>query len=89
MELIVISPTRLKIMLTEPDMRRSPCPPIRRAVPTAKHGDPCGVCLTMPVRRPAFETEGARLLIQLYASRTGGCEIFVTKLGDRMPRPKR
>ncbi len=37
----------------------------------------------MPVRRPAFETEGARLLIQLYASRTGGCEIFVTKLGDQ------
>ena len=83
MELIVISPTRLKIMLTEPDMRRY-----------ALSADTAG-CADGETRRSlrrlfddarketGFETEGARLLIQLYASRTGGCEIFVTKLGDQ------
>ena len=70
MELIVISPTRLKIMLTEPDMRRY-----------ALSADTAG-CADGETRRSlrrlfddarketGFETEGARLLI-------------VTKLGDQ------
>ena len=33
-----------------------------------------------------FNTEGEKLFIQLYASRDGGCEIFVTKLGVHISR---
>lgn len=85
MELIVISPTRLKIMLTEPDMRRYDL--------SADTADCAGGGTRQALRRlfddarreTGFETEGARLLIQMYASRAGGCEIFVTKLGDGNP----
>ena len=28
-----------------------------------------------------FDTDGHRVLVQLYPSREGGCEIFVTRLG--------
>lgn len=82
MELIVISRTRLKIMLTEPDMRR---------YELSVDADTCAEGrVRASLRRlfeeayieTGFETEGARLLVQLFACRSGGCEIFVTKLGD-------
>lgn len=82
MELIVIDPTRLKIMLTEPDMRR--------------YDLSCGTldCTDEETRRTfrriiedarlrsGFDTAGQQLFVQLFTSKDGGCEIFVTKLGE-------
>lgn len=81
MELIVINPNKLKIMLSAPDM-------VRYELETT-HMD-CADPHTRAAFRHifddarneiGFDTEGERLLVQLYASKEGGCEIFVTKLG--------
>ena len=87
MELIVIGENRLKIMLTGEDMARydltEPDP--------LEQSDYCATPHTREVLRHifadahsqiGFDTEGERLFVQLYASKGGGCEIFVTKLGD-------
>ena len=83
MELIVISKSKLKIMLTPPDMQRYEL--------TDGQMD----CADEQTRRAfrhifddardqiGFDTEGERLFVQLYTSRGGGCEIFVTKLGAK------
>ena len=87
MELIVIGENRLKIMLTGEDMARydltEPEPLGEAAGGVTPH--------TREVLRHifadahseiGFDTEGERLFVQLYASKGGGCEIFVTKLGE-------
>lgn len=82
MELIIISSSKLKIMLTAPDMQHYEL-----------QGNSLS-CVDEGTRRAfrhifddaraqaGFDTEGERLFIQLYTSRDGGCEIFVTKLGE-------
>lgn len=86
MELIVISPTKLKIMLTEPDMRRYDLPAdLTNEIadrPQERTRQALRKLFAQAHQETGFETEGARLLVQLYASRAGGCEIFVTRLGD-------
>ena len=32
--------------------------------------------------RTGFDTDGQKVLVQLYPSKDGGCEIFVTKIGS-------
>lgn len=85
MELIVISESKLKIMLTAPDMARYEL--------ESTHMD-CTDAHTRAAFRHIFEdaraeigfdTEGERLFVQFYASKEGGCEIFVTKLGSGGP----
>ena len=83
MEVILIDPDKLKIMLTAPDMQRY-------ALDTARlEGMTCTDTRTREAFRhifhdaeteTGFHTEGARLLVQMYTSKCGGCEIFVTKL---------
>lgn len=85
MELIVISPTRLKIMLTEPDMRRYQISADTADCANGRTRQSLRRLFDDARRETGFETNGARLLIQLYASVSGGCEIFVTKLGDQDP----
>lgn len=81
MELILISDSKLKIMLTRDDMRQYAlnCDTIdydntetRRAfwsiLDEAKH-------------RTGFDAAAERVFIQLYPSKEGGCEMYVTKLG--------
>lgn len=82
MELIKISDGRLKIMLTPPDMEKY-------------HLDSESIDCADEHTREAFkhifddaraqvdfDTDGNRLFIQLYTSRGGGCEIFVTKIDN-------
>lgn len=81
MELILISDSKLKIMLTRDDMQQYAlnCDTIdydntetRRAfwniLDEAKH-------------RTGFDAAAERVFIQLYPSKEGGCEMYVTKLG--------
>ncbi len=82
MELIVISPSKVKIMLTPPDMRKyrvsasagapAPGPGLRELL--ADIEAECGITLTED-----------RLLVDLYTSETG-CELFLTRLGPRTER---
>ncbi len=83
MELIMIDESRLKIMLTPTDMRHYDL--------HAEHMTTAGAATRRAFRhifddareRIGFDTVGERLFVQLYTSRTGGCEIFVTKLGTK------
>lgn len=81
MELIIISESKFKIMLSEPDMKHYELNP-DEMLDTDQHTrlafrhllDDCG-----PIGQ---ETRGERLFVQVYTSKGGGCEIFVTKMGD-------
>ena len=87
MELIVIGDNRLKIMLTGEDMVHYDL-----AEPDSTGSSVNSITPhTREVLRHifadahneiGFDTEGERLFVQLYASKGGGCEIFVTKLGE-------
>lgn len=80
MELIRISEGKLKIMLTPPDMEKYHlnCEELDCTSEDTREAfrhifdDACADV--------SFKTEGERLFIQLYTSRGGGCEIFVTKI---------
>ena len=81
MELILISKSKLKIMLDEKDMKEynigdeTDCAQAetRRAIRTI---------LDRAKDQIGFNTEGAEIFVQLYTSKHGGCELFVTKGND-------
>lgn len=84
MELIVISDCKFKIMLTAPDMKRYDLNPEEmvetddRTLRAFRHLlDDCGEI--------GRDTRGEKLLVQVYASKEGGCEIFVTRMSERLP----
>ena len=82
MEWIRISPNKLKIMLTAPDMRHYDLK-AERVDCADEHTRKAFRHIFDDARtQTGFDTEGERLLVQLYTSRGGGCEIFVTKLGE-------
>ncbi len=92
MELIVISDARLKVMLTAEDVRRyelggksvdGESPEVKRVLREL---------LDEVKSRVGFDASGERVLVQLYPSKGGGCELFVTKLGksgDAKPSEER
>lgn len=81
MELILISSSKLKIMLTDEDM-------IKYAL-DAKTADYDNTAtrrafwsiLDDVKNQTGFNAAGDRVFIQLYPSKEGGCEMFVTKMG--------
>ena len=78
MELILISNTKLKIMLDESDMIKyhigseSDCAKgsTRRAIRSL---------LECARDQIGFNTDGEEIFVQLYTSKKGGCELFITK----------
>ena len=78
MELILINKNKLKIMLDESDMKKyhigseSDCAEstTRKAIRSL---------LESARDQIGFDTDGEEVFIQLYASKSGGCELFVTK----------
>lgn len=78
MELIVISRTKLKVMLSAEDMKKfdfDPC----------GGGDPSGRSAFRNILKEArekcgFDAVGERVFVQYYPEKHGGCEMFVTKL---------
>ncbi|MBE6583401.1 MAG: adaptor protein MecA [Ruminococcaceae bacterium] len=78
MELIPINDSKLKIMLDEIDMKEyrlgaeSDCADMetRRAIRNI---------LDLARDQIGFNTEGAEIFVQLYTSKKGGCELFITK----------
>ena len=81
MELIVISESKLKIMLTAPDMARYELESTRMDCADAHTRAAFRHIFDDARAEIGFATEGKRLFVQLYASKEGGCEIFVTALG--------
>lgn len=82
MEFLVVSKTKLKAILDREDMIKY------KLDATATESDSIGTrrafreILAVAVEEVGFDTEKDKVLIQLYPSRDGGGELFVTKLGS-------
>lgn len=77
MELILISDSKLKIMLDESDMKKYR---IGGEETSGGHtGRAIRSILECARDRIGFNTEGVEIFVQLYTSIHGGCELFVTK----------
>ncbi len=78
MELILISNSKLKIMLSAEDMKEyniecnGECALRRGFAPVLERAhDDCG-----------FDIDSGRLLVQVFPSREGGCEMFITRVAQ-------
>ena len=78
MELILISNTKLKIMLDESDMKKYHIGGEDDAV-GGSTGKAIRSLLECARDQIGFNTDGVEIFVQLYASKKGGCELFVTK----------
>lgn len=81
MELILISASKLKVMLSAEDMARYElsCDTIECENSPSRKG--FWHILDEAKRQTGFDPGGERVFVQLYPERSGGCEMFVTKLG--------
>jgi hypothetical protein len=80
MDLIRIDDNKLKIMLTPVDMQSYALDDTMDY--TKDETRQAFRSIMSEVRsRTGFDAEGNRVYVQLYPSRSGGCEMFVTKLG--------
>lgn len=84
MELILISDSKLKVMLTADDMKQYE---ISCDMIDYDNGTPAETrrafwrILDEAKMKTGFDAAGDRVFVQVYPSKSGGCEMFVTKLG--------
>jgi len=76
MELIVINESKIKLMLSPDDMAMYSGE--TGAVLRCIMADACEKCGLHPL--------AGRLFVQMYPSKEGGCELFVTQLGEGKPK---
>ena len=81
MELILINDTKLKIMLTREDMTRYDLDCASADYDSTETRRAFWSILDEAKHRTGFDAARDRVFIQLYPSREGGCEMFVTKVG--------
>ena len=78
MEIIPISDSKLKIMLDEVDMKELHiCNEADCARGETRHA--IRTLLERAKSEIGFNTEGSEIFVQLYTSKNGGCELFITK----------
>lgn len=90
MELILISESKLKVMLTKEDMHRFDitCDELDSSAIASRRA--FWNILDEAKAQTGFDPAGHKIFVQMYPSRAGGCELFVTRLGGkksaRVPR---
>jgi negative regulator of genetic competence, sporulation and motility len=89
MELIVISDTKLKVMLTPTDMQTYGLDFSGDEYDNAKTRRAIWHLFDEVKRRCGFDVAGDRVMVQLWPAGDGGCEIYVNKLGTPPPRRER
>ncbi|MBQ9781186.1 MAG: adaptor protein MecA [Clostridia bacterium] len=90
MELILINQTKLKIMLTAPDMMHYALLPEKLEHMTCTDRETRSAFRHIfddAEAQIGFHTSGERLLVQMFTSKCGGCEIFVTRLENNTQMP--
>lgn len=82
MELILIRDDRLKIMLTEADMTRYSlsCDNIDYGNAETRHA--LWSILDTAKHQIGFDASSSRIFVQVYTSKCGGCEMYITKLSN-------
>ncbi len=88
MELILINSSKLKIMLTDDEMKKYDLDTDTIDYDTTSTRRAFWSILDDAKTRTGFDAASDRVFIQLYPSKKGGCEMYVTKLGEacRLPR---
>lgn len=82
MELLVISPEKIKIMLTAHDMEKYNLNAEDMDYNMSKTREAIKQILEIAKTRTGFCLEGERMFIQAFPCRTGGCELYISKLGN-------
>ncbi len=84
MELILISESKLKVMLSAQDMRRYDitCDTIDSTSVSSRRA--FWNILDEAKAQTGFDPAGGKIFVQMYPSKNGGCELFITRLaGER------
>ncbi len=82
MELLQISDSKLKVMLSGEDLASFDLRAEDLDYSNTETKRMFWDILNRAKQTIGFNTDGARVLVQLYPSRSGECEIFITKLGS-------
>lgn len=82
MELIRIDEEKLKMILTHEDLLEFEMNEEALDYANTETKRMFWELLRRAKQSTGFDTDGHRVLVQLYPSREGGCEIFVTRLGE-------
>ena len=88
MELIVISNSKLKIMLTSEDMREYSLDCNTLDYENTETRRAFWSILDEAKQRTGFDAASEKVFVQVYPSKKGGCEMYVTKLGMFSDRKK-
>lgn len=93
MEIIMISESKLKVMLSAEDLQEFDLETESLDYNNTETKRMFWDILNRAKHSVGFDTDGQRVLVQLYPSRAGGCEMFITKLGsvcrsEENPSPK-
>ena len=92
MEIITISDSKIKIILSADDLSGYELDTASLDYSNTETKRMFWDILSRAKRATGFDTDGHRVLVQLYPSRCGGCEMFVTRLschkneGEEKPR---
>ena len=89
MELIKISDTKLKIMLTPEDMAHYAIASEALNYENTETRRAVWQILDEAKHRTGFDAASDRVLIQAYPSRAGGCELYITKIPGSIAVPER
>ena len=81
MEIIMISSSKLKVMLGADDLRQFELNADQLDYSNTDTKRMFWDVLSKAKHQTGFDTDGQRVLVQLYPSKEGGCEMFVTKIG--------
>lgn len=81
MDLIKINENKLKIMLTPSDMQSYAISAEELDAENIETRAAFRTIMKEARSRTGFDSDGNRIYVQLYPSKEGGCELFVTKLG--------
>lgn len=82
MEFILINDMKLKIMLSKSDLEEFDVRANELDYSNTETKRMFWDIIERAKKNVGFCCDGMRILVQLYASRDGGCEMFVSKLGD-------
>lgn len=81
MELILINNSKLKIMLTSEDMTKYDLDCNSASYENTETRRAFWSILDEAKHRTGFDAASDRVLVQLYPSKSGGCEMYITKVG--------
>lgn len=89
MELFRIGEKKLKVTLSDADMERYSLDGETIDYDTTETRSAFWQILNEAKEKTGFDAGGGRLFVQVYASRGGGCEMFVTLMEGDLPRQRK